>query len=77
MNRWITLVILLICIFSIALPFIFSGQGPYGGNSVTWYKNHPTKTKKELDWCKEKTARGNDGSCRYAINGNMDRIFWQ
>ncbi len=71
MNRWVTWVILGVCVVAIAIPFLFSRQGPYGGRSVTWYKEHPVETQKELTWCREKAARSNDGSCRYAGNGEL------
>ena len=75
MNRWVTWVILGICVLSIAIPFLFSRQGPYGGRSVIWYNKHPVETKKELKWCREKTSRSADGSCRYARNGEMAMLL--
>lgn len=75
MNRWVVWVILGVCVFALIFPFLFSGQGPYGGRSSTWYEKHPTETQKELDWCQKEASRHSDGSCVYARNGSVTAMM--
>ena len=75
MNRWVVWVIFAVCVLALVFPFLFSGQGPYGGRSAAWYEKHPAETQKELDWCQQKPSRHSDGSCHYARNGSVTAML--